>query len=218
MATLYILRAAGVVMDGVGLLEVRILALGMGNRGRVDERMLEDSGVGSAGTGRVLDVLASMIGRGMLRLNGDRSFQVTDSARQVLWDDGMPVRVRILRILEISPLGADRIAEYLCQDGNGIGQEIEGLRRNRLVLMSALRTGQGIGQVFEITPEGREALDRAGAEACGHGGTDPERPGSPEILGLLGEVSDTIKNSGLDEDLKADVLQKISEIRAKLGA
>ncbi len=193
-------------MMKVGILDVKILALGVRNRNRVDEQVLEGSGVGSAGTGRILDNLASMIERGLLKLNEDKSFQVTDLARQILWGDGIPVRVKILRILEISSLGADKIAEYLDEDDKKIGSEIEGLRRNRLVLMSALRTGRGIEQVFEITSEGRRVIGKAGADL----------PDDSEVFELLEDIAGTIKNSKLDENVKSEILGKVSRVQARL--
>jgi len=202
-------------MEKIGLFDVKILVSGIKNNGRIDDQAL---GASEAGTGRVLDGLASLIERGLIRLNGDKSFQVTDAARQILWNEGIPLRVRVLRILEASPLNLGEISEYLDEQEGKVGAEIEDLRKNRLVLMSASRAGGGLERVFEILPEGKDELERISSQ--GRGYSDPRQGKTPdaEVRGLLGEISESLEDSGMDEETRRGVLEKISKIRSKLDA
>jgi len=204
-------------MGKIGLFDVKILVLGIKNGGRIDDQVLEASELAKAGTGRVLDSLASLIERSLVRLNGDKSFQVTNTARQILWSEEIPLWVRVLRILEASPLRLERISEYLGEQKEKVGAEIEVLRKNQLVLMSALRTGDELELVFEILPEGREELEKISSQ--GYECSSPKLGKAPSVgvHGLLVEISESLKNSGMDEKIKSEVLEKISKIQSKLG-
>jgi len=203
-------------MEKIGLFDVKILVLGIKNNGRIDDQALESSEPAKAGTGRVLDSLASLIERNLIRLNGDKSFQVTNAARQILWNGEVPLWVRILRILETSPLNLEEISGYLDEQKEKVGAEIEDLRKNQLVLMSALRAGGELERVFEILQEGKDELEKINSQ--GHEYSNPKLGKTPsvEVHGLRGEINESLKDSCMDEKIRKEVLEKISKIQSKL--
>jgi len=200
----------------IGLLDVRILSQGIRNGGRIDEHVLEGSELAKAGTGRVLDCLASLAERGLIRLNDDKSFQVTESARRDLWDQAVPPWVRILRMLDIGAQDPGRLAAHLNEGRERIDSELEGLRRSRLVMMSALRSERGLEQVFEILPEGQKRLEEIRMQA--HPGPPPEAGADSEILDLLTEIVKNLRESDLDEASRERIISKVSKVRSKLDA
>lgn len=200
----------------IGLLDVKILSQGIRNGGRIDEQVLERSELVKAGTGRVLDCLASLVERGLIRLNDDKSFQVTESARQDLWNGAVPPWVRILRMLDIGAQDPDRLAAYLNESRERIDSELKVLRRSRLVMMSALRSERGLGQVFEILPEGQKRLEEIRMQA--HPGPRPEGDADSEILGLLAEIVKNLRESDLDDASREAIIRKVSEVRSRLDA
>lgn len=197
----------------VGLFDIRILSMGVKNGGRVDDAVL--GRLEQVGTGRVMDSLASMAERGLISLNDDRTFQVTDAARQILWSDGVPLRIRVLRILESGSMDTDKIAEYLDADAGEIGAAVEDLRKNRMVLMSTQVTGDGPGRVFEILPEGKEELEWSVKRGFdGTSRTPKKAPG--EVYVLLGEIAEMLGSADMDEKVKHDILERISAIQSRL--
>ena len=217
---LYIPRFASPSVAEIGLLDARILALGVGNGGRIDERVLGSPSLAGAGTGRVMDCLASLAGRGMIALNADKSFRVTGAARRILWDGGIPLWARILKVLEIGPLGAGAIAELLAEDAGGVLAEAEALRRGRLVMTSALRTNEGVEKTYEILPEGAEELEGARAAGGGLPGSAPAGPpggrGAAGAASLLDEIAADVRAAVPDAGLRDAILRKISRARSGL--
>ena len=130
-------------------LDVEFLALGAD--GPFGERRLADSDLSRLGTGRMLDALGSLLERNLIYRQGD-NFAVSEEARAYLWDRSMPVRTRMLRLLEIQPLEITRITSYLGEDD--IHATLRSLQEEGMVQSyPVLRNGVPV-PVFQTTAEG----------------------------------------------------------------
>lgn len=194
-------------MEKLGILDVRILAAGIKHRGIIDEYILERSGI-SAGTGMILDSLASLMGQKMVRLNDAKSFEVTDSARQLFWNRNVPLRTRILRLLSICPLGPEEIAACLDEEPGMIESSAETLRKGRLIMMSALRDGTKIQKKLEILPRGMQELQ---AKTSGNAGAR-----DAQIRDMLDVITGLLDAPGICPDARDQIAQKIHDIRLML--
>lgn len=193
-------------MDKIGMLDLRILAPGVGNGNRVDEQMLAAALPGS-GTGRILDHLASMVDRKLLSLGSDKSFRVTDAAVQILWSGAVPLRTRILHILCISPMTIQEAAGYLLEDEGAVGVEMDALRRDHAVIMSTARRAGRLCQIFEI---------QADADGNRQGMHDPDDSGA-QARQLLSEIADLLGTLEIEPSVRAQLDEKIRRIGTVLG-
>ncbi len=148
-------------MSKLNIVDLQILYLGIKKDGRFDEKDIEQSDLKKLGVGRILDQLASLKDRNLIDMNKDGSFSVTNIARHILWDNQIPLWVKILRILEMKSQGIDKISSYLLLSQNVVQSEIEDLRKRQLVLMSPLRNETEIVKIYEILPDGIEQLKKA---------------------------------------------------------
>ena len=187
----------------------RILGLAVDRGGTFSERDLEGPGTGGLGVGEVLDCLASLRDRGLVSLNGDGSFSVTDLGRGALCGGGdIPTRTRILRLLRTGSCGAERMAAALRVPEDGILEAVGELRRDRLVMMSTQRRPEGTVRTYEILPEGAAELDGEGAG--GRGGA------RPEAGALIDEIARRIRDLDAGEAEKRGIAERLSELRRVL--
>ena len=63
--------------------------------------------------GRVLDAIASLKERNLITQNDDNTFSITNTAKQILWNEEIPLWVKILRLLEIKAFPQAIISKYL---------------------------------------------------------------------------------------------------------
>ena len=161
-------------MRVLGTVDLEILHLAVAGGGRVDE-----SGLGNSeklrrlGVGRTLDALASLRDRGMLTLNSeDGSFSVTDAAYGLLWTENVPLRARVLRLLEIRSCSLLEMASILQTDRlDALQAALDELRKARLVMMSPrVRDGRP-EKIYEVLPEGIGKSESATAAAASPAGT-----------------------------------------------
>ena len=151
-------------MTKLTMIDLQILYLGIKGNGKFDEKDIEQSDLKNLGVGRVLDQLASLKDRNLIEMNKDGSFLVTSNARHLLWDNQIPLGIKILRILEIKPQNIEKIASFLLLPQDQIKPEIEDLRKRQLVLISPLRNETGIVKMYEILQEGIEEISNARTE------------------------------------------------------
>ncbi len=111
-------------MIKLGLIDLEILHLGIKGNGRFDENDLENSELKKIGVGRILDQLASLKERKLIDMNSDGSFSITQMARHILWDNSIPLWVRILRILEIKSQPIEKISSFLATPVEQIENQI----------------------------------------------------------------------------------------------
>jgi DNA-binding MarR family transcriptional regulator len=96
-----------------------------------------------------------------------------------------------------------------------LSMEIEKLRKNQFVLMSPQRLDEKLIKVYEILPEGIEAIDRTetdGFENTKFGESKPE----VEILSIIDEIEKEIQDSQLEQTKKDSISKKISNLKDKL--
>ena len=151
-------------MTKLTMIDLQILYLGIKGDGRFDEKDIEQSDLKNLGVGRVLDQLASLKERNLIEMNQDGSFSVTRNARHILWDNQIPLWIKILRVLEIKPQDIEKIGSFLLFSPDQIKPEIEDLRKRQLVLMAPLRNKRGIVKMYEILPEGIDQIKKAETE------------------------------------------------------
>lgn len=199
-------------MTKLGLVDLEIIHLGISKKGTFDETDLAGSNLKRLGVGRMLDSLASLKDRKMLEMNSDGSFSVTDLARHILWDKEIPTKVRILRLLEIKPSRTEDISEILGEPSEDVFAEIEEMRKDQLVLMSPLREKDRLVKMYEILPEGIEAvkkIENGSIQTTSIG----KRGTGTEVLELIDEIIADVKESG-SVNMDA-IIGKLNHLREK---
>ena len=202
-------------MTKLSMVDFQILFLGIRNQGNFDESDIEKSDLKKLGVGRILDQLATLKDRKLIVMNEDKSFSITKTGRHILWDDKIPLWVRILRILEIKSQKIETIGLFLLENPDKITQEIEDLRKRNLVLMSPLRSEHGLQKFYEILPEGIEILENI------RFGIYPKKPeikdSQKEIVLILEEIIKEIKeNKDISNEKQITIISKLTQIKEKL--
>jgi hypothetical protein len=202
-------------MIKLNIIDLQILYLGIKKSGRFDEKDIERSDLKKLGVGRILDQLASLKERNLIDMNKDGSFSVTSIARHILWDQQIPLWIKILRILEIKSQDVDKISSFLLLSQVQIQNEIEDLRKRQLVLMSPLRNDTGIVKLYEILPDGIEQMKKAQSERT------QSKPGKAkpqiEIWSIIEEIIKEIQElQGITEQKKNKIISNILQIKDKL--
>jgi hypothetical protein len=202
-------------MTKLTMVDLQILYLGIKGNGQFNEKDIEHSDLKKLGVGRVLDELASLKERNLIEMNKDGSFFVTSIARHILWDNQIPLWIKILRILEIKSQSIEKISSFLLLSQDQIQNEIEDLRKRQLVLMSPLRIETGIVKMYEILPEGIEQIKKAQSEGFQN---KPEITKQPiEIWSIIEETVEEIRGlEGISEEKKEKIIFNLLQIKDKL--
>ena len=203
------------VLAELSMADLQFLHLGIKGNGRFDEKDIEQSKLKKMGVGRILDQLGSLKERYLIEINKDGSFSITDFAKNMLWNDAIPLWVNILRLLEISSQSMEDAILFLGKPPAQIKNEIEDLRKKQMVLMSPLRSDTGIMKMYEILPEGVELLKRTQSE-----GFDIN-PGLPqpqvEILSIIEEAIEDIGSiQGISDEKQKKMITNLSKIKEML--
>jgi hypothetical protein len=202
-------------MRKLGTIDLEILHLAINENGTFNENNLENSELKRLGVGKLLDSLATLKDRKMISLNSDGSFTITELAREILWSNNIPTWARILRLLQIKSCNMMQVEDILKISKEELSVEIEKLRKNQFVLMSPQRLDEKLIKVYEILPEGIEAIDRTetdGFENTKFGESKPE----VEILSIIDEIGKEIQDSQLEQTKKDSISKKISNLKDKL--
>lgn len=201
-------------MIKLNYVDLQILFLGIKNDGKFDENDIEGSDLKKLGIGRILDQLASLKERNLIEMNKDGSFLVTKIARHILWDNELPLWIKILRVLEIQSMGLEKISLFLLILPEKIHKEIEDLRKRQLILMSPLRIESRIIRIFEILPEGIEQIK---TYSKGFQNKPDIRTPRVEILSIIDETIEEIKKLDIIPKEKKDmILSNIVKIKEQL--
>lgn len=179
-------------MAGLSPLELELIHLGITKNGTFNETDIAESSLSRLGVGKLLDLLASLEGQELIRLNKDGSFTVTTAARQILWDDDIPDKVRILRFLQTRPAGPEEISRILGMPAATVSKEIEKLRKDHHVLMSGIQRDGRLEKTYEILPDGAEALKTMAGMTQGHESSTQ----AAQAIKLLDEIISEIVDSG----------------------
>ena len=203
------------LLTKLGIIDLEILYLGIRGAGKFDEKDIEESDLKKLGVGRILDQLASLKERNLIEMNKDGSFTVTSIAHHILWDERIPLWIKILRILEIKSLNIEKISSYLSLLPNQVYLEIEDLRKRNLVLMSPLRTESGIEKMYEVLPEGIEQIKIVQSEGI-HNKPEFGKP-KLEILSIFNKTVEEIQSvNGISNEKKSRIISQILQIKDKL--
>lgn len=202
-------------MIKLGIVDLEILILGIKGDGNFNENDIENSSLKKLGVGRILDSLASLRDRKLISQNKDGSFFITDLARYTLWNEKIPLWVRILRLLEIKSCSNEEIAIFLRKQEHETLNEIENLRKNQLVLMSPQRIEDKINRVYEILPEGIEKLKDVETEGVNNQNLN-NVPKIIEIQAIINQIIKEINDSELIQDKKENIVAKLLEVKNRL--
>ncbi|MFB5618760.1 MAG: hypothetical protein ACE5RE_04100 [Candidatus Nitrosomaritimum aestuariumsis] len=202
-------------MTKLTMVDFKILFLGINKDGSFDENDIEKSDLKKLGVGRILDQLASLKERGLIEMNSNGSFSITNSGQNILWDDQIPLWLKILKILEIKSQNTATIASFLLASLDKVNEEIEDLRKRHLVLMSPLRNETGLEKFYEILPEGIETIEKS---QKGEFKDKPQIKNSQvEILPILDETIKQIQGmQEISSDKKQNIVSNLLKIKEKL--
>jgi len=198
----------------LGTIDLEILHVAVANGGTINESHMEDSQLKRLGVGRILDALASLRDRDMLVLNRDGSFLMTDAARNTLWNDGIPLWARILRLLEVRPCSPVEISTILqVQEHDETYGLLDELQKRRFIMITPqIRDGRP-EKIYEILPDGIDRL----AKSEGAGLSVARMPSGPSVLGTIDDISGMIEESQtLSSEEKRIIGGKISGLRSML--
>jgi hypothetical protein len=202
-------------MDKLNIVDLEILYLGIKNEGMFDEKDIEQSELKKLGVGRILDQLASLKERNLIDMNKNGSFSVTSSAKSILWNNQIPLWIKILRVLEIKSQGIQKLSSFLLVPQDQIQNEIDDLRKRQLVLMSPLRNESGIVKMYEILPDGIEQIKKV-TYGSTQNKPDIVKP-QIEVWSIIEEIIEEIKRlEGISDGKKEKIISKILKIKEKL--
>lgn len=197
------------------MVDLKILFLGINKDGTFDENDIEKSDLKKLGVGRILDQLASLKERKLIEINKDGSFCITNSAKQILWDDEIPLGVKILRMLEIKSQNLETVSSFLIVPYEKVREEMEDLRKRHLVLMSPLRKETGLEKFYEILPEGIEIIEKS--QTSGFKEKSQIKDSQIEILPILDQTIKEIQEiQEISKDKKQNIVSNLLKIKEKL--
>ena len=202
-------------MRKLGTVDLEVLHLAIKENGTFNENNLANSELKRLGVGRILDALASLKDRKLVLLNSDGSFSITDLAREILWSNNIPTWAKILRLLQIRSCSMEQIADILRTSEDKLMEDVEKLRKNQFVLMSPQRKEGKLVKVYEILPEGVEAIDKTETEGFNNTNFDEPKPDG-EILSLIDEIVKEIQDSQIDQSEKDSITKKLSKLKDRL--
>ena len=202
-------------MENLTMVDLKILFLGIKKDGKFDERDIEQTDLKNLGVGRILDQLASLKERNLIEMNKDGSFTITNSAKHVLWDEKIPLWVRILRMLKIKSQKIETISSFLRVPQDNIVKEIEDLRKRHLVLMSPLRKERRLEKFYEILPEGIELINKVQSE--GFQTRSGIKQPQVEIFTIIEQTIEEVKNlEEIPNNTKEIIVSNLLKIKEKL--
>ena len=197
------------------MVDLKILFLGINKDGTFDENDIEKSDLKKLGVGRILDQLASLKERKLIEINKDGSFCITNSAKQILWDDEIPLGVKILRMLEIKSQNLETVSSFLIVPYEKVREEMEDLRKRHLVLMSPLRKETGLEKFYEILPEGIEIIEKS--QTSGFKEKSQIKDSQIEILPILDQTIKEIQEiQEISKDKKQNIVSNLLKIKERL--
>lgn len=184
-------------------IDLAFLHLAVSKNGSFNEQDLANSELGYLGVGRTLDKLAYLKENNLIQLSGS-SFVITDTARQILWDKDTPLRMKILRLLQVKSFEESDIAKYLMIPPNMIQTEIDNLRKEGLLIFTTIKKDEKIIKICEIMQEGINHTQNQTSDL------------RSELLKSLDVISAKIKNSKIDEQKLREILEKLDAISTEL--
>lgn len=189
----------------LSFVDLKVLYIGIINGGQLDEATIENSELKKLGTGKTLDLLASLRDRGLIEMSQNK-FVITKKGQETMWDKKTPLWIRILRILEIKPLEIYDIAKYLNESEEDIISDIEQLRKEHLVIMTPLKENGRLKKIYEIMQEGKEKILETKYE-----NNDVTR--KTKLLQIVNEIIYEVNQTTLNEIQKEKIIEKLHKIK-----
>jgi hypothetical protein len=202
-------------MRKLGTIDLEILFLAIKENGTFNENNLENSELKRHGVGKILDTLASLKDRKFISLNTNGSFSITQLAREILWSSTIPIWAKILRLLQIKSCSLNQIIEIIRMPENKIVEELDGLRKNQLVLMSPQRQEDKLIKTYEILPEGIIEIDKTDTQGFNKSNFGKLKLNGG-ILETINEIQKEIQKININESERSKIIQKIDELKNKL--
>ncbi len=108
----------------------------------------------------------------------------------------------------------EQIADILRTSEDKLMEDVEKLRKNQLVLMSPQRQEGRLFKVYEILPEGVEAIDKTE----GFNNTNFDEPKADvEFLSLINQIVKEIQDSQINQPEKDSITGKLSKLKDRLN-
>lgn len=189
----------------LSFVDLKVLYIGIINGGQLDEATIENSELKKLGTGKTLDLLASLRDRGLIEMSQNK-FVITKKGQETMWDKKTPLWIRILRILEIKPLEIYDIAKYLNESEEDIISDIEQLRKEHLVIITPLKENGRLKKIYEIMQEGKEKILETKYE-----NNDVTR--KTKLLQIVNEIIYEVNQTTLNEIQKEKIIEKLHKIK-----
>lgn len=184
-------------------IDLAFLHLGIANNGIFDEQDLARSDLAYLGVGRTLDRLAELKEKNLIELNGS-SFTITDTAKKILWDEDIPLRMRILRLLQIKSFEELDIAKYLLEPYDIVQTEIDNTRKEGLLIFTTIKKDDRIVKICEIMQEGLDYIQGKPVDS------------KSLIQKTLDGISTKIQNYSSDEQKLKNILEKLKSVSTEL--
>lgn len=202
-------------MRKLGTIDLEILQLAINGKDTFNENNLEDSELKRFGVGKLLDSLASLKDRKLLSLNKDGSFSITDIAKEILWNNSIPIWARILRLLQIKSCSTEQIIEIITVPKNELYENLEILRKHQFIIMLPQRQEGKIIRVYEIQSEGIEKINET--EKKGFENIEFNESGKNlEILTSIDEIINEIKKLETAQSKKEEIVKKLLKLKDNL--
>lgn len=184
-------------------IDLAFLHLGVSSGGIFDEQDLARSDLSYLGVGRTLDKLAYLKEKNLIEINGS-AFSITDEARKILWDNGTPLKTRILRLLQIKSFEECDVARYLLESQDATIKEIDELRKEGLLIFTTIKKDDRIIKVCEIMQEGIDYIQGKPVDS------------RSLIQKTLDSISSKIQNPKTDEQKLKEILEKLKALSTEL--
>ncbi|MEM3144254.1 MAG: hypothetical protein QXW91_06500 [Candidatus Nitrosotenuis sp.] len=186
-------------MQKIDHIDLEFLHLAVKKNEGFNEMDIARSVLRDLGVGRILDRLASLKERGLLKTENG-VFVITEEGRCLFWDYTVTKEIRILRLLKIKPFSEQDIARYLLDDETTTVETIDVLRAKHMVMFTTIREGELIRKICQITEEGLRFVD-----------------GQPtsELDTLMSQISSKLGSSGDAKKVKI-VKEKLRDILKQL--
>lgn len=203
-------------MVKLSLLDLKLLHLGAKGNGDFDEKDIAKLELNKIGVGQILDHLASLKERNLIRINKNGTFSITEETKKFLWDENTPTELKILRILRVSPQTLEKLSSFLLNQDNKIQKLIEELQKNHLVLMSTFKNELGIQKMYEILPEGLEYIDKADSGIIKN--LNELNPQLKNLEILQTTIQEIERLEGISEDVKNRLISNLQNIKNNLDS
>ena len=203
-------------MIKIGPIDLEFLFLANRKNGLFNENDIENSSLKKIGTGKILDYLGTLCERKLIMMNKDGTFSTTSLAHQILWDSKTPLRIRILRLLEIKSQPQRRIIQILNEDSEKVNQELETIRKKGFAMMAPIRLDLKLEKMFEILPDGLEWLNKDDLNRSNNNFLNGNIT-HEDLKKILEEIKNQILGQeSIDKNVQQSILDKLNQVKKNL--